>query len=344
MAQRTGRDGRATLHDVAALAGVSVTTVSNFLSGYPYMRASTRDRVRAAIDELGYVANPAARTLKTGRTGLLTLSVSDLRQSYFAELAERIIAAARRRGYGVMVESTGLDRSRELGGIDSVRNRITDGLIISPAMMTSADVSAFDGDYPLVMLGVQPFAAPCPHFLVDAVRAARDATMHLVRAGCRRIAIVGGALEGEESSRTTRARGYRMSLEEAGLPFDPRLVRDVRDWNALNGARAVAALFDDGIRPDGIVACNDHLAFGAMHQIRDLGLNVPGDVRVIGFDDIDEARFSIPSLTTVDQSSDAMADESVGSVIAQIEAGHRAPASVEHVPHRIVYRASSPEA
>lgn len=336
--------GRATLHDVAALAGVSVATVSNYLSEYPYMRQSTKDKVQAAIDQLGYVANPAARTLKTGRTGLLTLSVSDLRQTYFAELAERIIAAARHRGYGVMVESTGLERAREVESVQSVRRHLTDGLIISPARMTASDASVFDGDYPLVMLGVQPFEAPCPHYLVDNVRAAYDATMHLVKAGCRRIALVGGALSGDESSRTARARGYRLAIEESGQRYDPRMVREVADWNSLGGARAVTALFDDGIKPDGILAGNDHLAFGVMRQIRDLGMNIPENVRVVGFDNIDESRYSIPSLTTVDQSSDAVAIKAVDSVAAQIESGGRAPASVEYVPHELVYRASSPEA
>ena len=108
-------------------------------------------------------------------------------------------------------------------------------------------------------------------------------------------------------------------------------------------ARAVTALFDDGIKPDGILAGNDHLAFGVMRQIRDLGMNIPENVRVVGFDNIDESRYSIPSLTTVDQSSDAVAIKAVDSVVAQIESGGRAPASVEYVPHELVYRASSPE-
>lgn len=342
MAQQ-GKSGRATLHDVAALAGVSVTTVSNYLSGYPYMRAATKDRVKAAIDELGYMANPAARTLKTGRTGLLTLAVSDLRQSYFAELAERIIAAARYRGYGVMVQSTGLDRAQEIESIASVRSRMTDGLIISPAALRGDDASQFEGDYPLVMLGVQPFAAPCPHFLVNNAQAAHDATMHLIKAGCRSIAIVGGELEGAASSRTERARGYRMAIEEAGLPYDPRMIRAVRDWNSLGGAQAVMALQDDGIRVDGILACNDHLAFGVMRQIKDEGRSIPDDVRVVGFDNIDESRYSIPSLTTVDQSADDVAIKAVDSAIAQVEAGHRAEAGLTYVPYSIVFRASSPE-
>lgn len=343
--ERTPHGGRRqTLRDVAAEAHVSIATVSNYLSGYPYMRETTKKRVQQAIDDLGYVVNNAARTLKTGRTGLLTLSVSDLRQAYFAELSERIIAAARYRGYGVLIESTGLDRSRELASPTNVLNHATDGLIVSPAMLTERDTEVFAGDYPLVMLGVQPFTPDCPHFVVNNVQAAYDATTHLIAAGCRRIAIIGGELEGRPSSRTARAEGYRRAIEDHGMAFDLRLVRSVRDWNGLAGAHAVTALLDDGLRPDGIVACNDHLAFGAMRQVKDLGMNIPEDVRVVGFDNIDEARFSIPSLTTVDQSADALAIKAVDSIIAQIEAGHRAPAGLEYVPHRLVYRASSPEA
>lgn len=336
-------NGNVTLHDVAAAANVSIATVSNYLSGYPHMRPATKERVRKAIDDLGYVANRAARTLKTGRTGLITFSVSDLRQTYFAELAERIIAAARYRGYGVMIESTGLNRGREIDSIATVKRRMTDGLIISPACMGADDAAVFEGTYPLVMLGAQPFEAPCPHILVDNVQAAYDATTHLIKAGCSRIALVGGAEDGVESSRTARVRGYVRALEAAGRPVRRDMIRTVDDWNALGGARAVAALFDDGIRPDGIVACNDHLAIGVMRQLKDLGLSIPGDVRVVGFDNIEDSRFSIPSLTSVDLNADMVAIKAVDSVIDQAMAGGRAEACVEHVPHSLAYRASSPE-
>ncbi|NMM94950.1 LacI family DNA-binding transcriptional regulator [Bifidobacterium oedipodis] len=331
-----------TLRDVAKLAGVSIATVSHYLSGYPYMRESTKARVKQAIDQLGYVANTSARNLKAGRTHLITLSVTDLRQSYFAELAERIIAAARYRGYSVLVESTGLNLQNELASIDSVRQQRTDGLIISPAILDTGNSSALDGNWPLVMLGAQPSPASAPYIHIDNTQAAKEATTSLINAGCRRIAMIGGALTGPISSRTTRAKGYCLALEEAGIALDKRLIREVGDWNSLSGARAIGDLFDLGIQPDGILAGNDHLAFGVIRQLKDMGLRVPADVRVIGFDNIDEAQYSIPSLTSVDQNADNIAIRAVDSLIDQINAGHRAPSADIVMPHTIVYRASSP--
>ena len=113
-----------TMRDVAQLAGVSVTSVSNYLSDYPYMKQTTRERIRQAIEMLGYVTDERARSLRSGRTGLISLAIPSLTQIYFAELAERVIAAARRRGYGVTVESTAFSRRHELESVAAMARKI----------------------------------------------------------------------------------------------------------------------------------------------------------------------------------------------------------------------------
>lgn len=337
-----GPGGKATLHDVAALAHVSVATVSNYVNSYPYMRESTKAKIQRAIDELGYVANASARNLRSGRTGLLSLSIPDLTQIYFAELAEEVITAARGQGYGVIVESTGYDKSREMASIASMSKGITDGLILSPVRMGDADIPAMSGNFPLVVLGERVFGVPGPHVLIRNVEAACAATDHLIAAGCGTIAVIGGSLEHDLSSRSLRTQGYRRALEHAGIEFDPRLVRGTGEWTSRSGAEATKSLLAQGVHPDGIFALNDLMAWGVISQLREFGIRIPGDVRVIGFDDIDESKYMVPSLTTVDPGRRQIAELSVRSIIAQVNAARRAEPEQVMVDYRIVFRTSSP--
>ena len=157
---------KATLHDVAKRAHVSVASVSNYLNDYPYMKPATRERIQQAIDELGYVTNQQARNLRSGRTGLISLSLPDLNQIYFSELAEEMITRAREYGYRIIIESTGNDRQREIESAHAMASNMTDGLILSPTAMRAEDVAELEGDYPLVVLGERicwrPDAAPSP--------------------------------------------------------------------------------------------------------------------------------------------------------------------------------------
>ena len=252
---------RATLRDVAKLAGVSVATVSNYLNDYPFMKPATKERIRQAIDELGYTANQQARNLRRGRTGLISLSIPDLNQIYFAELAEEMIKAAREYGYRIIVESTGNNRQHEINSVKAMSRNMTDGLILSPTGMTSVDVAELEGDYPLVLLGERIFNAPAPHIVIANDVGAKIATNHLIDAGCRAIAVVGGTLdEGIPSSRLMRTKGYVKSLADHGMRFDSSMIRECGDWTSAEGARAVREMYARGIRPDGIFALNDLLA------------------------------------------------------------------------------------
>ncbi|KAB8290326.1 LacI family DNA-binding transcriptional regulator [Bifidobacterium avesanii] len=344
-AGRSGRGtGRVTLREVAARAGVSIGTVSNYLSGRARLSGETAARVKAAVDELGYVANAAARTLKTGRTMTLTLAVVSLNQPYFAELAEQVIAAADERGYGVIVQSLGASRARVEKCVDAARRGVTDGLIVSPTLMGERDARLFEGTYPLVVLGTQPFEAPAPNITVDNVKAAYDATAHLIRAGRTRIALVGGEFGPLRNSRSCRAEGYRAALNDAGLPFDPRLVHGIYDWNSMEGARAVDVLMEYAPNFDAVLACDDLLALGVMRRLMDRGLRIPDDVRVVGMDDIGQSRYSVPTLTSVDLGRQNVAVEAVDSLIAQAAAGRRAAPELRYVAHRLICRDSSPAA
>lgn len=335
---------KVTIQDVASAAGVSVATVSNYLNDYPYMRAATREKVQTQIDRLGYVVNEAARNFRSGRTKLFLLSIPDLTQIYFAELAEQVIRAARAKGYGVIVESTGQDYQREIDSIRSMATGISDGLILSPTQMTDSDISYLEGDFPLVVLGESVFSAPAPHILIGNVIGARMATRHLITSGCKTVVLVGGTLDSKKpSSRSLRTQGYRVELEAEGQAFRPDYVLQAEQWTSQDGAKAVRAMLEKGIHPDGIFALNDLLATGVISQLTALGIRVPEDVRVVGFDNIDEAKYTVPALTTVDPDRAAVADYAVNSLLEQIKNGHRAPKRSLPVSCSLVLRDSSPK-
>ncbi|WP_460772776.1 LacI family DNA-binding transcriptional regulator [Microbacterium sp. GXF7504] len=301
----------ATLHDVARLAGVSIKTVSNVINDYPHVRAATREKVEQAIAELGYTPNLTARNLRSGRTGAIALAVPDLGLSYFAELAADIIEAAERAGMVVLVEQTGGDRHRELELLRSPRLKLTDGLIFSPLGMGQEDAERLAVPYPLVLLGERIFDAPVDHVTMRNVEGARAATEFLLDAGRRRIAVV-GAHDGEViGSAGLRLRGYREALDAAGIPYDDELVGYTTLWHRSNGARSMRELLERGVDFDAVFGLNDTLALGAMRVLQEAGRRVPEDVAVVGWDGLDEAAYSIPSLTTVDPGRPWIARESV---------------------------------
>lgn len=307
-----------TMHDVAKLAGVSFKTVSNVINHHPHVSDSTRSRVLAAIDELGYQPNLSARSLRSGRSGVIGLAVPELSLAYFAQLADEVIQAAEKRGLVVLIEQTGGDRARELEVLRSPRLQLTDGLLFSPLGLGIDDARLVEIDTPLVLLGERIFNGPADHVTMQNVEAARAATEHLISRGRRRIAVV-GAHEGEViGSAGLRLSGYRQALDAAGIAFDETLIAYVGTWHRANGAEAMRRLLASGATFDGLFAMNDELALGAMRVLQEAGFVIPTDVAVIGFDDVDEGRYSIPSLSTVDPGRREIAETAVDVLIGRI--------------------------
>ena len=334
----------ATMHDVALIAGVSIKTVSNVLHDYPHVRPATRDRVLAAIEELGYRPNLSARGLRSGKTGIIGLAVPELRENYFAELADAVIRAAERKGLGVVVEQTNGDRESELRVISGARMHYTDGILFSPVGMGQSDASLLDVPYPLVILGERIFGGPADHVTMHNVSSASAAVEHLLAMGRRRIALVGA--EGDDvsdaSSWSLRVRGYRKALDQADIPVDEHLIRRTLHWSRAGGAAAVHEMIDEGHAFDAVFALNDALALGVLRGLQEAGLRVPEDVAVIGFDNVDESRFAVPSLTTVDPGREEIAATAVDLLVERInEKGVKAPPRTVKAGFSIVSREST---
>lgn len=314
----TRRTGAVTMHEVAALAGVSIKTVSNVVNGYQYIRPATREKVEAAIAELGYQVNVSARNLRRGRTDLIGLAVPELSLPYFAELADSVIRAAEARGVTVLIEQTGSSRERELEVLSGQRRHLTDGLIFSPLALGQQDHDALQVDFPMVLLGERIFGGPADHVTMNNVEAARTATAHLLGLGRRRIAVI-GAHEGETmGSAALREKGYRQALEEAGVPFDPALLAEAGLWHRATGAEAMHRLLDAGVEIDAVFGLNDALALGALHALHARRIDVPGKIAVIGFDDIEETAYSSPTMSTVAPGREQIAQTAVDLLLARI--------------------------
>jgi len=329
------------MQDVARRAGVSVKTVSNVVNAYPYVRESTRARVLAAIAELDYQVNVAARNLRTGRTGMIALALPELGLPYFAELADAIIAAAEARGVTVLIELTGGRRERELEVLAGTRRHQTDGLIFSPLGLAPGDEHLLEVDYPIVVLGERLFSDAVDHVTMHNVEAARAATQHLLDLGRRRIAVVGVHPGEELGTAALRLDGYRQALEAAGVAPDQRLLAPSWLWHRATGAEAMARLLDGGVAIDGVFAMNDALALGALHELQVRRVRVPEDVAVVGFDAIDESSFANPSLSTVDPGREEIAVTAVRFLLERVAAKGELPPRRFFADFRVLERGTS---
>lgn len=332
----------ATLRDVAQRAQVSMRTVSNVVSGYTHVSERMRAKVLAVIDELDYRPNPVARTLRTGRTGMLALVVPEIDVPYFSQLAADVIDAAAEVGYRVMIDQTGHDHERErqlLTGGD--RTMLFDGLLFSP-LVTKSELLDMRGTMrmPLVLLGEHDFDGRYDHVAIDNIAAARDAVNHLIETGRTRIAAIGSQPLEEYATPLQRSAGYEVALAAAGLDMRPEYVTTAAHYSRTEGYAAAKALLALDPRPDAIFCFSDLLAIGAMRAVFDAGLRVPDDVAVVGVDNVEEGRFSRPSLSTISLDTPFIARESVRQIIERIE-DPELPATEIVAPHNLVVREST---
>jgi DNA-binding LacI/PurR family transcriptional regulator len=328
----------ARLRDVAEHAGVSVRTVSNVVNGFRYVAPGTRSHVQASIDALGYRPNLAARTLRRSRTGLVALVVPEIDSPYFAELAARTVRIAQQRGLTVLIDQTDGDEERERLLLHGKRGQLVDGVLFSPWAVGPADLTARTDPVPLVLLGEHDAAAPVDHVAIDNVAAARDATRHLLASGRSRIAVIGAQPSTLNATARQRLAGYRQELRSAGLEPAPELQRPVHKLHRQDGYDAMLKLLD-GPRPDAVFCFTDQLALGALRALADRGLAVPDDVAIVGFDDIEDGRYSVPALTTVSPDKDQIAALALDALAAQALEDHQ-PRSIV-APHRLIVRATT---
>ncbi len=330
---------RPTIHEVARVAGVSISSVSRALNGNT-SNADMVARVNAAVREVGYVPSMVAQSLKTRHTGQVAFAMEDIGNAAYLEMVRRIQPTLREEGYRLLLHSTGADVEDELGVLASLSQNYVDGLILCPLRVTDRHVEALrQTAVPVVVIGLLPDDVPVDNVRADSRVGARLAVEHLADAdaGARRIAFIDGPLDTVPGR--ARYDGYRRGLAAAGLPEDDDLVR-FTDFQFDAGRKAARELLTAHSGIDAVLGANDLIAMGVLHALRELGRDVPGDVRVVGMDDTPLAATSFPPLSSVSLGS---ADR--GRIAAQLLLrrldGDDAPAERVTVPPSLTVRESS---
>lgn len=296
--RRTSRQAP-TIGDVARRAGVSRATVSRVLNEYPHVRPQVRTDVQRAIRALRYRPDQVARSLARRETKTLGLVVADITNPFYAETARAIVETARGHGYHVILCNTdNLHRLQE-EYVEVLRQRRVDGIIFGSVFLDDPVVEALvEAGYPCVMYNRRLRSGRGNYIVLDNASASHDLTRHLLDLGHRHIGFITGLRD--LSTASERLRGYRAALRAAGLPADPRLMRPGA-FKAEMAQRAAQELLKLPRRPTAIMAGNDLMALGVMQAAGDLGLRVPEDLAVVGFDDIEIAAHRQIQLTTMAQ-------------------------------------------
>jgi len=346
-AAQPGTEGRpvagakpARIHDVAARAGVSLKTVTNVVHRRPNVKQETRERVQAAIDELGYRPSLAGRRLQSGRSNTLTLVVPRIDEPYLGALAHAMIAAATPRGYTVLIDETGASAEREALAASGYPGHGIDGVIFSPAALVPHHLADMSHNTPMVLLGEFLSDSTADHVAIDNVGSARQVVRHLLAGGRRRIAFLGTQPDRGSGVGELRALGYRQEMRTAGLEVPPEWTASASHFSREEGEARADDFVGSGVALDALVCASDLLAIGAMRAFRRHRLSVPDDVAVVGWDNTVDAAYHLPSLTSVASDMSRLAEQTLDALISRIE-GNRSPGVSYVVPHELVVRESS---
>ena len=329
----------ATIRDVARLANVSVATVSNALNNAERVSPELLARVRAAVDKLGYAPDAAARSLRKGASRLIGLIVGDITNPFFADLFEAVEDAAAARGYLVLLLNSNERVEREEAHLRMLRSQRIDGLILAPTGAVSMNRAALLAalEIPVVLVDRAMDGLGYDAVVLDNHSAGHAATSYILGHGHRRI----GLINGPEVVRTAadRLQGYREALIGAGIGFDPALVRDAA-FQEQAAYDAAVDLIGGAEPPTAILAANNKMTIGALRALADLKLSCPGDVSIVGIDDLPWAEAVTPRLTMVAQPVRAMGEAALERVVERIAGSLVTPATTRVMAPRLVARNS----
>jgi LacI family transcriptional regulator len=297
-----------TIRDVSRLAGVSQATAARALGGYGHVSGAARRDVEAAAVRLGYVPNSVARALASGLTWAVGLVVGDIENPFFAAAARGMSDVLEERGHTVLLANSDEDLDRERQAIETLRARRVDGLVVVPS----------------------------DSITVDNATGARSAIEHLISHGHRRIGLVSD--EPEIPSSAERISGYYKALSAAGISADEHLV-SLGGPTRHDGYLAARRLLEAPDRPTALFTANNFMTVGAMHALRDLGLRIPQDISLVGFDDMEWTTLVDPPLTVVSQPATDLGQEAGRRVLARLDGADGRPKRIK-LRTQLIVRAS----
>ncbi|ACV59290.1 transcriptional regulator, LacI family [Alicyclobacillus acidocaldarius subsp. acidocaldarius DSM 446] len=285
-----------TIRDVARKAGVSVSTVSRVINGSGYVGEDTERKVLLAMKELNYQPNRIARGLVSRRTSTIGLLIPDVANPFFSEMARGVEDAAIAEGYSVLLCNSDWKSERELMYIDLLKGRWVDGIVIVGSRSDSRVIEAAVGDTPLVIVDRRSSEFRWSVW-TDNRQGAALVVEHLLKMGCSKIVHIAGP--SDSPSAQERRKGYEQAISQAGLVA---IVYE-GDFRFASGFEIATMILEGSQRPDGIFAANDLMAIGVLQAAVKLGVQVPHEVAIVGYDNIPSAGYVSPSLTTVHQPS-----------------------------------------
>jgi LacI family transcriptional regulator len=332
---------RATITDVASEAGVHPSTVSRVLNGHAgsTIRPATRERVLAAADVLGYRPSALARSLRLQRTLTLGMLVPDITNPFFSSIIKGAEDAARERGYNLILCNSEDQPEREAAYLRLLRERQVDGVLIASSQMADETIEGLRADsFPFVLVNRAAQDGEDLAVVVDNHAAAVEVVAHLAALGHRRV----GHIAGPQNTTTGRDRreGYEAGVRAHGLAHEPALVVEADAFSEDAGDRALGIMLAGPARPTAVFAANDLIAVGMLQRLRRIGVRVPDDLSIVGFNDIPLAGLLEPALTTVRVPQLAMGVAGAHLLIDRLE-GRPIGEIRLTLPTELVIRASS---
>jgi LacI family transcriptional regulator len=334
-----GASARVTIHEVAERAGVSIATVSRVLNDHPDVSPLTRDEVLRFVRELGYTTSRRAQARTTRRLQLVALSVPEVRGDYVTDIVTGAINALRDRDARLVICPSDDAARSDLPLSQRVLLGTTDGalMILNDETPTDLRTLAEDG-YPVVLIDpTTPVPDGIPTVATTNWASAKLATEHLIELGHTHIGVVTGPPEARVS--TDRLAGYQAALLASGLPLVPALLREA-DWTIEGGYRAGLQLLTLTHRPTAVFALNDAMAVGVLRAARERQLEVPHDLSIMGFDDVELASITTPALTTIRQPLQGLGRMGV-DVLYRLLQGQRLDATRIELSATLVVRQST---
>jgi LacI family transcriptional regulator len=307
-----------TIKDVARASGVSYTTVSRVLTGFEFVKERTRKRVMEAAENLGYVANPHARSLVGGSSRIIGLLVPNLDNGYVGTIMQGIDKALAEANYDLVLYTSHRHPDKESYYVRAITNGLTDGLLLVAPLVPATYLEALrEQDFPYVLIDQADVTESSSVVESTNWQGAYDATQYLIQLGHTRIAFIKGSPVVRSSE--DRLEGYKAALANYGISVMEKLIieGDFQQQPAYESTQRL--LQSQEALPTAIFASNDLAAFGAIDAVREHGLSIPDEISIIGFDDIPQASFVYPKLTTVRQPLEEMGQVAVKILLKRIK-------------------------
>ena len=306
----------ATMKDIAKYTGLGLATISSYLNG-GNVREKNREKIEEAIRELHFEVNEVARGLKTNRTKIIGIIIPELNNIFFAEIITEAEDILRSHGYATMICDCRSDAAREREAVEFLYRRRVDGLIVMPVGAENSNFEKFySAQKPVVMIDRRMDGALCDCVLTDNVGAVEDAVNRLICAGHRKI----GMIAGPETVFTAceRKQGYQRALQAHGIALDETWIAG-GNYTIAGGALAMRSLYRAHPDMSAVLVSNYEMTVGAMMEMNDLGIRIPEEVSVIGFDNLDFARACSPRLSIVTQPTKEIAGNAAALLLKRLE-------------------------